>query len=108
MDPSPPIARLAGGDGGEAKSEAGRPSPSVPLSPGPLPSLSPRHRQPVTTARYWHRSLAPKKLIEVGFSRLAARMTMVGKTLAQSLDRSIALVPTPRFLRFPSSRRLPP
>ncbi|CAI5501788.1 unnamed protein product [Closterium sp. Naga37s-1] len=31
---------------------------------------------PVTTAQYWHRSLNPKKLIDVGFSRLAPRMTM--------------------------------
>ncbi|CAL1413978.1 unnamed protein product [Linum trigynum] len=31
---------------------------------------------PVTTAQYWHRSLNPKKLIDVGFSRLGARMTM--------------------------------
>ncbi|XP_041994925.1 glycylpeptide N-tetradecanoyltransferase 1-like [Salvia splendens] len=31
---------------------------------------------PVTTCQYWHRSLNPKKLIEVGFSRLGARMTM--------------------------------
>ncbi|AQK97757.1 Glycylpeptide N-tetradecanoyltransferase 1 [Zea mays] len=25
---------------------------------------------PITTCRYWHRSLNPKKLIDVGFSRL--------------------------------------
>ncbi|KAH7438984.1 hypothetical protein KP509_04G040000 [Ceratopteris richardii] len=31
---------------------------------------------PITTSRYWHRSLNPKKLIDVGFSRLGARMTM--------------------------------
>lgn len=31
---------------------------------------------PITTCQYWHRSLNPKKLIEVGFSRLGARMTM--------------------------------
>jgi hypothetical protein len=31
---------------------------------------------PVSTCRYYHRSLDPKKLIEVGFSRLAPRMTM--------------------------------
>lgn len=31
---------------------------------------------PVTTCQYWHRSLKPKKLIDVGFSRLGARMTM--------------------------------
>jgi len=31
---------------------------------------------PVGSCRYWHRSLDPKKLIEVGFSRLSPRMTM--------------------------------
>lgn len=31
---------------------------------------------PIAKARYWHRSLNPKKLIEVGFSRLAKNMTM--------------------------------
>jgi len=33
--------------------------------------------KPVARCRYWHRSLNPKKLIEVGFSSLAPRMTMV-------------------------------
>ncbi|KAF4741453.1 glycylpeptide N-tetradecanoyltransferase, partial [Perkinsus olseni] len=32
--------------------------------------------RPITTARYHHRSLNPKKLCEVGFTRLAPRMTM--------------------------------
>ncbi|KMZ72162.1 Glycylpeptide N-tetradecanoyltransferase 1 [Zostera marina] len=31
---------------------------------------------PITSSQYWHRSLNPKKLIDVGFSRLGARMTM--------------------------------
>lgn len=31
---------------------------------------------PITTCQYWHRTLNPKKLIEVGFSRLGPRMTM--------------------------------
>ncbi|CAM0882335.1 unnamed protein product [Alopecurus aequalis] len=31
---------------------------------------------PITTCRYWHRSLNPRKLIDVGFSRLGPRMTM--------------------------------
>ncbi|KAF3439630.1 hypothetical protein FNV43_RR17908 [Rhamnella rubrinervis] len=31
---------------------------------------------PIATSQYWHRSLNPKKLIDVGFSRLGARMTM--------------------------------
>ncbi len=32
--------------------------------------------RPVTSSHYYHRSLNPKKLIEIGFSRLAPRMTM--------------------------------
>jgi len=32
--------------------------------------------KPVSVCRYWHRSLNPKKLIEVGFSSLQPRMTM--------------------------------
>jgi len=32
--------------------------------------------RPVSECRYYHRSLNPKKLIEVGFSHLGARMTM--------------------------------
>jgi glycylpeptide N-tetradecanoyltransferase len=32
--------------------------------------------KPVTACRYYHRSINPKKLIEVQFSRLAERMTM--------------------------------
>ncbi|TXG68513.1 hypothetical protein EZV62_003448 [Acer yangbiense] len=31
---------------------------------------------PMSTCQYWHRSLNPKKPIDVGFSRLGARMTM--------------------------------
>ncbi|PHJ15983.1 myristoyl :protein n-myristoyltransferase, partial [Cystoisospora suis] len=31
---------------------------------------------PVAQCRYWHRSLNPKKLIEVGFSGLSERMTI--------------------------------
>ncbi|KAL3535584.1 hypothetical protein ACH5RR_004045 [Cinchona calisaya] len=31
---------------------------------------------PLTTSQYWHRTLNPKKLIDVGFSRLGERMTM--------------------------------
>lgn len=31
---------------------------------------------PIARCRYWHRPLNPKKLIDVGFSRLGARMTM--------------------------------
>uniref|UniRef100_A0A0N5CUZ7 Glycylpeptide N-tetradecanoyltransferase n=1 Tax=Thelazia callipaeda TaxID=103827 RepID=A0A0N5CUZ7_THECL len=32
--------------------------------------------KPISTCRYWHRSLNPKKLIEVKFSRLPRKMTM--------------------------------
>eukprot|EP00953_Heterococcus_sp_UTEX-ZZ885_P030050 15896-Heterococcus_DN1.PRE.3 len=32
--------------------------------------------KPIACCRYFHRNLNPKKLIEVGFSRLASRMTM--------------------------------
>jgi glycylpeptide N-tetradecanoyltransferase len=32
--------------------------------------------RPISSSRYYHRSLNPKKLIEVGFSRIAPRMTM--------------------------------
>jgi glycylpeptide N-tetradecanoyltransferase len=32
--------------------------------------------KPVAANQYWHRSLNPKKLIEIGFSRLRPRMTM--------------------------------
>lgn len=31
--------------------------------------------KPITTSRYWHRSLNPKKLIECGFSSLSHKMT---------------------------------
>jgi glycylpeptide N-tetradecanoyltransferase len=32
--------------------------------------------RPVSSSRYYHRSLNPKKLIEIGFSRIAPRMTL--------------------------------
>lgn len=32
--------------------------------------------KPVARCRYWHRSINPKKLIEVNFSRLQPRMTL--------------------------------
>lgn len=32
--------------------------------------------KPLARARYWHRSLNPKKLVEVGFSHLGPRMTL--------------------------------
>jgi glycylpeptide N-tetradecanoyltransferase len=32
--------------------------------------------KPVAECRYWHRSLNPKKLVDIGFSRIAERQTM--------------------------------
>ncbi|OAY68804.1 Glycylpeptide N-tetradecanoyltransferase 1 [Ananas comosus] len=52
---------------------------------------------PITTCRYWHRSLNPKKLIDVGFSRLGARMTM---------SRTIRLYKLPDSPATPGFRRM--
>ncbi|RRT66644.1 hypothetical protein B296_00010957 [Ensete ventricosum] len=52
---------------------------------------------PVTTCRYWHRSLNPKKLIDVGFSRLGARMTM---------SRTIRLYKLPEATATPGFRKM--
>lgn len=41
---------------------------------------------PVASCRYWHRSLNPKKLIEVRFSHLAPRMTMARTIKLYKLD----------------------
>ncbi|XP_031473885.1 glycylpeptide N-tetradecanoyltransferase 1 [Nymphaea colorata] len=49
---------------------------------------------PITTCQYWHRSLNPKKLIDVGFSRLGARMTMSRTIKLYKLPDSTA---TPGF-----------
>ncbi|XP_062091070.1 glycylpeptide N-tetradecanoyltransferase 1 isoform X1 [Humulus lupulus] len=49
---------------------------------------------PITTCQYWHRSLNPKKLIDVGFSRLGARMTMSRTVKLYKLPDSSA---TPGF-----------
>jgi glycylpeptide N-tetradecanoyltransferase len=49
--------------------------------------------KPVASCRYWHRSIQPKKLIEVGFSRLAPRMTMARTQKLYALpDVSVAAV----------------
>jgi len=50
---------------------------------------------PVSTCRYYHRSLDPKKLIEVGFSRLAPRMTMA---------RTVKLFKLPNEISTPNLR----
>eukprot|EP01066_Platyproteum_vivax_P016758 Platyproteum_vivax@DN7217_c0_g1_i1.p1 len=47
--------------------------------------------RPVGQCRYWHRSLNPKKLIDVGFSHLSARMTL-SRTI-----KMFALVPEPKI-----------
>ena len=36
--------------------------------------------KPVSTTQYWHRSLNPKKLISVGFSRLQVRVALFNPT----------------------------
>jgi glycylpeptide N-tetradecanoyltransferase len=50
--------------------------------------------RPVTTATYWHRSLNPKKLIEIGFSSLPAGIPMARHLKAQQLQKEseIALI----------------
>jgi hypothetical protein len=40
---------------------------------------------PVSEARYWHRPLAPKKLVDVGFCHLPPRMTMKAFTKLHAL-----------------------
>ncbi|KAL3632019.1 glycylpeptide N-tetradecanoyltransferase [Castilleja foliolosa] len=54
---------------------------------------------PITTCQYWHRSLNPKKLIDVGFSRLGARMTM---------SRTIKLYKLPEKTVTPGFRKMEP
>uniref|UniRef100_A0A1J3ENQ9 Glycylpeptide N-tetradecanoyltransferase n=1 Tax=Noccaea caerulescens TaxID=107243 RepID=A0A1J3ENQ9_NOCCA len=54
---------------------------------------------PITTCQYWHRSLNPKKLIDVGFSRLGARMTM---------SRTIKLYKLPDTPVTPGFRKMEP
>ena len=55
--------------------------------------------KPVAQCRYWHRSLKPKKLIEVGFSRLQERMTM---------SRLIKLLKLPNEPQIPGVRAMTP
>lgn len=52
---------------------------------------------PITTCQYWHRSLKPKKLIDVGFSRLGARMTM---------NRTVKLYKLPEATITPGFRKM--
>ncbi|XP_010242274.1 PREDICTED: glycylpeptide N-tetradecanoyltransferase 1-like [Nelumbo nucifera] len=52
---------------------------------------------PISTCQYWHRSLNPKKLIDVGFSRLGARMT---------ISRTIKLYKLPDSTVTPGFRKM--
>lgn len=42
---------------------------------------------PLATCRYWHRSLNPKKLIEVGFSKLGVGFSVLASWLLVDLSR---------------------
>nr|XP_014095300.1 glycylpeptide N-tetradecanoyltransferase [Bactrocera oleae] len=55
--------------------------------------------KPVSTCRYWHRSLNPKKLVEVKFSHLARNMTM---------QRTIKLYKLPDQPKTKGYRRIQP
>mmetsp|Transcript_62819 Transcript_62819/g.132645 ORF Transcript_62819/g.132645 Transcript_62819/m.132645 type:complete len:460 (+) Transcript_62819:98-1477(+) len=55
--------------------------------------------RPVSECRYWHRSLNPKKLIDVGFSHLGPRMTMA---------RTIKLYKVPEQPQVPGMRQMEP
>jgi len=54
---------------------------------------------PIASCQYWHRSLNPKKLIEVGFSQLRKRMTM---------QRTVRLYALPDATATPGLRKLEP
>ncbi|KAJ8686579.1 hypothetical protein QAD02_022373 [Eretmocerus hayati] len=53
--------------------------------------------KPVATCRYWHRSLNPKKLIEIKFSHLSRNMTM---------QRTLKLYKLPEDTKTPGFRKL--
>ncbi|KRY51777.1 Glycylpeptide N-tetradecanoyltransferase 2, partial [Trichinella britovi] len=53
--------------------------------------------RPVSTCRYWHRSLNPKKLIDVRFSQLGKNMTV---------QRTMKLYRLPKEVRTPGFRRI--
>jgi len=55
--------------------------------------------RPVSECRYYHRSLNPKKLIDVGFSHLGPRMTMA---------RTIKLYKVPDTTQLPGMREMEP
>lgn len=53
--------------------------------------------KPIATCRYWHRSLNPKKLIEIKFSHLSRNMTM---------QRTLKFYKLPEHPRTPGYRKL--
>lgn len=53
--------------------------------------------KPVTTCRYWHRSLNPRKLIDIKFSHLSRNMTM---------QRTIKLYKLPDSTKTPGFRKM--
>lgn len=55
--------------------------------------------RPISESRYYHRSLNPKKLIEVGFSHLGPRMTMA---------RTLKLYKVPDQPQLPGMRKMTP
>lgn len=55
--------------------------------------------KPVATCRYWHRSLNPKKLIDIKFSHLSRNMTM---------QRTLKLFKLPDYPRTPGFRKMEP
>ncbi|XP_074658765.1 glycylpeptide N-tetradecanoyltransferase 1-like isoform X1 [Tubulanus polymorphus] len=55
--------------------------------------------KPVGTCRYWHRSLNPKKLIDIKFSHLSRNMTM---------QRTVRLYKLPENTKTPGFRELTP
>lgn len=55
--------------------------------------------KPVASCQYWHRSINPKKLIDIGFSRLAPRMTIA---------RTQRLYALPDAVKIPGLRAMEP
>lgn len=53
--------------------------------------------KPIATCRYWHRSLNPKKLIEIKFSHLSRNMTM---------QRTLKLYKLPETTKVPGFRKM--
>ena len=53
--------------------------------------------KPIATCRYWHRSLNPKKLIEIKFSHLSRNMTM---------QRTLKLYKLPENTKVPGFRKM--